>query len=230
MSTSPIARTLAAGCLVATGIAAVLSSGLTPNTSSSSGARIDAFAAHTGSVGAALTADIFVVLLGAATVLAALLAWRASPKLAGVAGWLGMISGSAMIFLVALDFATHAAVGVDRKAAGKLLDNITGTPQFVPFLVLGLLGGLVAMVCLGIALWRSRAVPRWAAVALIAYEPANVLTADAGSVPFAVANALLLAGFAACAVAVVRGGLPSLTADTPAYRPVAPAVKRAPAL
>ncbi|MFF3584984.1 hypothetical protein [Streptomyces mirabilis] len=221
MSTSPIARGLAAACLVTTGVAAVLSSALTPNTSSSSGARIDAFAAHAGSVGAALTADIFVMLLGAATVLAALLAWRHSPKLAGVAGWLGMISGSAMIFLIALDFATHAAVGVDRKAASKLLDNITGTPQFVPFLILGLLGGLVAMVCLGIALWRTRAVPRWAAVALIAYEPANVLTADAGAVAFAVANALLLAGFAACAAAVVRDGLPSFTADTPASRPAA---------
>ena len=230
MSTSFIARGLAAACLVATGIAAVLSSALTPNTSSSTGARIDAFAAHAGRLDAALTADIFVVLLGAATMLAALLAWRHSPKLAGVAGWLGVISGSAMIFLITLDFAANAAVGVDHKAASKMLKNITNTPQFVPFLVLGLLGGVVAMVCLGIALWRTRAVPRWAAVALIAYGPANVLTADASSVPFAVANALLLAGFAACAAAVVRDGLPSFTADGSESRPVVPAVNEATAL
>ncbi|MFF7601837.1 hypothetical protein [Streptomyces mirabilis] len=230
MSTSPIARGLAAACPVATGVAAVLSSALTPNTSSSTAGRIDAFAAHAGRVDAALTDDIFIVFLGAAPMLAALLAWRHSPKLAGVAGWLGLISGSAMIFLITLDFAANAAVGVDHKAASKLLDNITDTPQFVPFLVLGLLGGIVAMVCLGIALWRTHAVPRWAAVALIVYGPANVLTADAGSVPFAMANALLLAGFTACAVAVLRDELPSFTADNAGSRPVASAVNEAPAL
>lgn len=102
--------------------------------------------------------------------------------------------------------------------------------KFAPFLVLGLLGGIVAMVCLGVALWRARVVPRWAAGALIAYGPANVLTADAGPVPFAVANALLLVGFAACAVAVLRDGLPSLAVAGPAPRPEVPAAKEAPAL
>jgi hypothetical protein len=90
----------------------------------------------------------------------------------------------------------------------KLMHDLTGTPQFPVFLVVGLVGGLVAMVCLGVGLWRSGAIPRWAAAALIVYQPANILLADAGPVPWALANALLLIGFTACAVTIVRDGFP----------------------
>jgi hypothetical protein len=148
------------------------------------------------------------VFLGAAIALAALLARPRSPKLAGVAGWLGIVSGSAMVALVGVDSALRAAVDADRAASVKMLENMN-SPQFQAFVFIALLGGLVATLCLGMALWRARAIPRWAAGALIAYEPANVLTAG-GTSPalFAAANALLLVGFAACAVTIARHGFP----------------------
>lgn len=193
-----------------TGLAAVTSTALMPARSGSQHDAIDTFATHSGSVDGALTADIFIVFLGAAIAVAALLVRPRYPRLATTAGWLGIISSSAMIFLVGFDFATRAAVDTNRDASAKLLDNLTSTPQVPVFLLLGLAGGLVASICLGVGLWRTRAIPRWAAAALIAYQPANVLTGDAGPVPFAAANALLLVGFAACAVTILRTGLPEL--------------------
>jgi len=221
MSTSPVTRLLAAACLVATGLATVISAALKPSTSGLDRAAIDTFATHRGQVNGMLTADLFVLLLGAAIAVAALLVRPRFPKLAATAGWLGIISGSAMVFLVGTDFATWAAVDTDRAASAKLLDNLTSTPQFPVFLILGLAGGLVAFVCLGVGLWRARAVPRWAAAALIAYQPANVLLGDAGPVPFAAANALLLVGFTACAVTIVRTGFPGTAEGESALPPTA---------
>jgi hypothetical protein len=216
MSTSPATRLLAAACLVTTGLAMVTSAALTPSTGAHDRAAIDAFAAHSGRVNGALTADVFVLLLGAAIAVAALLVRPRFPKLAGTAGWLGIISGSAMIYLVSLDFALRAAAATDRGSSVKLLHELTSNPQFPAFLVLALLGGLVATVCLGVGLWRARAIPRWAAAALIAFQPANIATNGAGPIPFAAANALLLIGFAACAITILRNGLPDPAQQEPA--------------
>ena len=209
MSTSPAARLLAAACLVVTGIGAVAATALKPAFSDQDRAAIDTAAAHLGRFDGALTAELFVLLLGAATAVAALPARAAFPRLAGPAGWLGIISGSAMVFLVSIDFMVRAAVDTDRDSAVKLMDDLTSTPQFLVFVIVGLIGGLVAMVCLGVGLWRSGAIPRWAAAALIVYQPVNILLADAGQVPWALANVLLLIGFTACAVTIVRDGFPA---------------------
>lgn len=208
MPTSPAARLLAAACLVVTGLGSVAATALKPALSDQDRASIDTAAAHLGRLDGALTAELFVLLLGAAIAVAALLVRPSFPRLAGTAGWLGIISGSAMVFLVSIDFMVRAAVDTDRDSSVKLMHDLTGTPQFPVFLVVGLVGGLVAMVCLGVGLWRSGAIPRWAAAALIVYQPANILLADAGPVPWALANALLLIGFTACAVTIVRDGFP----------------------
>jgi hypothetical protein len=209
MSTSPAARLLAAVCLVVTGLGSVAAAALKPAFSDLDRASVDTAAAHLGRFDGALTAELFVLFLGASIAVAALLVRAAFPRLAGTAGWLGIISGSAMIFLVSIDFMVRAAVDTDRDSSVKLMNNLTSTPQFPVFLIVGLVGGLVAMVCLGVGLWRSGAIPRWAAAALIVYQPANILLADAGRVPWALVHALLLIGFTACAVTIVRDGFPS---------------------
>ncbi|MGF7237674.1 MAG: hypothetical protein ACQSGP_22335 [Frankia sp.] len=214
MHLSRAGRWLAAACQLAVGRALVIASSLSPGTSEPNRAAIDTYATHLGRVDGALAVEVVVVLLGPAIALAALLARSGSPRLAAVAGWTGLVSGSAWIALLGVDLATRAAVDTNRDASATLLKNLTALPQFQVFVLLALLGGLVAFVCLGIALWRARPVPRWAAAALMIYEPLNFLTGDAGPAPRAGASVLLLVGLAACAVAILRHGLPG-----PAYRP-----------
>jgi hypothetical protein len=203
MPTSTIGRWLAAGCLILVGLAITVAGALSTPSGDADRASIDHYAAHLSRVDGSLTAEIFVVFLGAATALAALLARPRSNLLAGIAGWLGIISGSAWVMLVAVDFVTRAAVKTDRNASVQLLKNLTSMPQLQIFVVLALLGGLVSMVCLGIALWRSQAVPAWAAATFVIYEPVNILTGDAGQLPRAIAGLILLVGFAACALTIL---------------------------
>jgi hypothetical protein len=216
MSTSPAARLLAAACLVVTGLGSVAATALKPAFGDLDRASIDIAAANPGRFDGALTAELFVLLFGASIAVAALLVRSAFPRLAGTAAWLGIISGSAMVFLVSIDFMVRAAVDTDRDSSVRLMHDLTSTPQFPVFLIVGLAGGVVALVCLGVGLWRSGAIPRWAAAALIVYQPANVLLADAGPVPSALAHALLLIGFTACAITIVRDGFP--------VRPTVPAL------
>ena len=60
------------------------------------------------------------------------------------------------------------------------------------------------MLVLAIALWRSRAVPLWAA-GLIGLAPiGHLLVHDAGRLPNVIAYALMTAGMAAAAVSLLR--------------------------
>jgi hypothetical protein len=104
-----------------------------------------------------------------------------------------------------------AAAGTDHAAGAALMRHMSNSPQFQAFVLLSLVGGLVTMVCLGIALWRSRAVPRWAAALFVVYEPVNFAGGGTGVVG-TIASAILLVGFAVCAVTVLRRGLPALGA------------------
>ncbi|MBX5442645.1 MAG: hypothetical protein IRZ32_14100 [Solirubrobacteraceae bacterium] len=230
-STSLVGRLLGAACLLAAGLAALLSTALIPASGEGDDiAAVEAFAAHAGRVDAALVVEIFVVLLGAATALAALLAFPRARRLAAVAGWLGIISGSAWIGLVSTDDVRAAAADTDHAAGAALMHQMTGSAQFQSFVLLSLVGGLVSMVCLGIALWRSRAVPRWAAALFVVYEPVN-FAGGGGAGVGTVASAILLVGFAACAITVLRHGLPALgaTAPAPAGAAVVPAGDASPA-
>ncbi|EFC83912.1 hypothetical protein [Parafrankia sp. EUN1f] len=219
-STSPIGRLLAATCLVVVGVSAVLSTALLPTTGQGDDlAAVETFAAHSDRVDAALVAEIFVVLLGASTALTALLAFARSPRLSAVAGWLGIISGSAWIGLISTDDVRAAAAETDHAAGATLMHHLSGSAQFQAFVLLSLVGGLVSMMCLGIALWRSRAVPRWAAALFVVYEPVN-FAGGGGGVVGTIANVILLVGFAACAITILRRGLPALDGATdPATTP-----------
>jgi hypothetical protein len=62
---------------------------------------------------------------------------------------------------------------------------------------------MLGLLLLGIALWRSRAVPRWAAALVGLASLAQVPVHDSG-VGSAVAYGLLLIGMAACAVTLLR--------------------------
>ncbi|MDT3441186.1 MULTISPECIES: DUF4386 family protein [unclassified Pseudofrankia] len=228
-STSPVGRLLAAACLLLTGLGAVLATALLPASGEGDDvAAVDRFAAHAGRVDAGLAAEILILLLGAATAIAALLAFPRARRLASVAGWLGIISGSAWIGLVSTDNVRAAAAETDHAAGAALMHHMSGSAQFQAFVLFSLVGGLVSMVCLGIALWRSRAVPRWAAALFVAYEPVNFAGGGSGVVG-TIANALLLVGFAVCAGTILRGGLPALAISaSPIADPAIPTASATP--
>ena len=82
------------------------------------------------------------------------------------AAWLaGLVSLGASDLLY-----VHAAQLADRASAVTLVHAITTDAAFVVPEVLFIIGHVVGMLLLGIALWRSRAVPRWAA-ALVGLAP-----------------------------------------------------------
>ena len=129
-------------------------------------------------------------------------------------GWLaGLISLGASDLLY-----DHAAQLADRASAVSLVHAVTSDAAFVLPEILFVVGHMLGLVLLGIALWRSRAVPRWAA-ALVGLAPlAQVPVHDSGA-GSAVAYGLFLIGMGACAVALLRAPAGSVRAsfsETPA--------------
>jgi hypothetical protein len=73
------------------------------------------------------------------------------------------------------------------------------------------------MLILAVALWRSRAVPQWAAV-LIGLAPiGHLLVHGAGRLPNTIAYALMTAGMAGAALSLLR--IANEEWDLPAVRP-----------
>ena len=99
----------------------------------------------------------------------------------------------------------HAARAHDHAAAVSLITAANDDWATSVLLGVFLVGHLLGMLILGVALWRSRAVPLWAA-ALVGLAPlAHLLVHSAGRVPNAAAYALMTAGMGAgCAVAAPR--------------------------
>lgn len=134
------------------------------------------------------------------------LARRHSPKLAVAGGaisfaaWLAGLAGVASVSTVAL----YAAQQPDRAAAITLLDKLSGDPTMGVLTAVFVLGHLIGMLLLGIALYRARAVPRWAAI-LVGISP--ILHAGAMALSAAVDAGtfyLLTIGMLGCAWRLLR--------------------------
>lgn len=97
----------------------------------------------------------------------------------------------------------HAALAPDQASAVSLVHAVTGDAAFVIPEILFVVGHVLGMLLLGIALWRSRAVPRWAAALVGLASVAQVPVHDS-AVGSAATYGLLLIGMAACAVTLVR--------------------------
>jgi hypothetical protein len=116
------------------------------------------------------------------------------------AAWLaGLVSLGASDLLY-----DHAAQLPDRASAVTLVHAITSDAAFVIPEALFIIGHVVGLLLLGIALWRTRAVPRWAA-ALVGLAPlVQLLVNDQANAVNACAFGLFLIGMAACAVTLIR--------------------------
>jgi hypothetical protein len=99
-----------------------------------------------------------------------------------------------------------ARIGVSPAATGRLLDSIGAIQAIGLASDLFVIGHILGLILLGVALWRGRAVPAWAALAIAlsqvlhfvfaVIEPVHVLDG--------LAWGLTAVGFAAAALALVR--------------------------
>jgi hypothetical protein len=104
---------------------------------------------------------------------------------AGVIGGFACFSGAVVNVLVGIDLAGAATAHTTREAAAQVLVSTDTAFASVALLVVYLSGLLVASILTGIALWRSRAVPRWVAMAF----PIGMLIG--GAAPPGILNVLL---------------------------------------
>jgi len=117
-----------------------------------------------------------------------------SPRLTNVGGALSLLGA-----LVAVGDSTSqlviwqmAARGADRAQMAGLLhrfDNVTGAALVFS---IGGLSVVVGMVLLSVALYRSRAVPAWAAAGLVAGMLLNIVGFSAGSIGILIVSSVVL--------------------------------------
>lgn len=224
MSETPrlLDRRLAALCLLLAPLLEVVEAALSPLRDTTTAADISAIAAHqqrfTISVVAGLLSTLLYVpaFLGASRLTAA-----RNPRLTAVA--------TALLVLAMLGFAgVRMGQGFELAAvhehtspsvAGKLLDATAGTAPGAMLMAVFLLGSTLGLWLLSIALWRSRSVPRPAALALAAFPLIDL--GVKGHASTVVSHLLLLGGLIAIAAALHR--------QTPAIEPVVATTHAAPA-
>jgi hypothetical protein len=129
--------------------------------------------------------------------------------------WLTFVGGSLMIAGYICYFGvllTNSAIIAMAEHGGPVADFaavIDASEQSASttwVFLLFILGNLVGTLLFAIGLLRSRAVPTWAAVAIMTWPPLHVTGLVVGNELFEVAGAVLQAlGFAAIAVVVLRG-------------------------
>jgi hypothetical protein len=220
MPRSTFGRVLAALCLIAVAVCDGLSNILTGlidgQHRGSTLDSINGYAAHPAQANTLMFVDLAGLVFPTALALVALLARPGSPRLAAVGGWLGVSAGAATAALIAgSDLALAGAARVsDRRTAAATLDALYHRPTWAVYLLVALAGSLAAFIILAIALIRAHVVPWPCAVALplsfaVTVPVSNLVTT-------VVSLVLLLASLGACALRILRGGVPDPAALTPA--------------
>jgi hypothetical protein len=215
---------LASACLIVGPLAAVGYELVTPiDTGSNYAHQIAQAAAHPGAMNASAVFDFLGLALIPAVLLVAALARPGAPRLAAVGGAVAFAGYIGLTIVTAGDALLKAAAGVpDRTAAAALVHAYWATGLVGAMLAVYLVGHIAGVLLLAAALWRSRAVPRWAALAL-AVLPLFEVVEQAGNIHLAGAlgYALVAASFAACARAL--GGPRALPAGPRVLDDLAPA-------
>jgi hypothetical protein len=220
-----VAGILAAACLIAGPVAALivrLASPLATTTESVARQVADA-AAHPDRTNVVLIANGFIWLMLPAALAALWLAWRRAPGLSlaagvfSVAGWIGTVALAADDALIAQ--AGHAAY--DRAQAVALTDGWSSGGVMNAYTTLFVVGHVVGTVLLGAALWRACVIPRWAAAFVGVSMPLHLVAFLGSFEPLDIAAyAMLLIGFGACAIGILRETSAPLGVETLA-RPAA---------
>jgi hypothetical protein len=134
----------------------------------------------------------------------AMVAYRRRPWLATIGGLMAVVGWLPFSALTALDDLINRAEG--QGAFATLIDRFSTDPVMSSFLIVYVVGHLVAYVLLGIALRDD--IPRWAAWCMIASSPVTVaafIVPLAARTPVGSAGlALLFVGSAAAAPAILH--------------------------
>jgi hypothetical protein len=136
-------------------------------------------------VAADLDTQTLVVWLGFVGVLAIIpsLYWVAqttragAPRLTAAALLLTVPGYTALAFLIVEDFMVWTATksGLDVGTTTSLLDHLHPASVVAGFFFV--LGHVVGTILIGVAMWQSRAVPRWAAIVTIISQPIHFVAA-----------------------------------------------------
>jgi hypothetical protein len=162
-------------------------------------------AAHPAGQRAVIICDLLAAFMVPAVLSLMRLTRQRAPRLTlagGAVAFTGWLAG--LISLGASDLLyDHAAQLPDHASAITLVHAVTSDAAFVIPEALFLIGHTLGLLLLGIALWRTRAVPRWAA-ALTGLASVLQFPVHDQAVLSACAFGLLLIGMAACAVALLH--------------------------
>jgi hypothetical protein len=113
-----------------------------------------------------------------------------------VIGGLAAYCGAVANMLVGFNLAAAATAHTEPTAAAQVLVSADNSAVAAILLLAYLVGGAAAIVLIGVALWRSHAVPRWLPVLfgvglVVAATSRPGLSAFVVQLPFAVAMVLL---------------------------------------
>jgi hypothetical protein len=103
------------------------------------------------------------------------LAYRRTPWLATVGGLLALVGWLPFSALTALDDLTASMAQLPAGGSfAPLLDRFSTDAVMNGYLLVYVIGHLVAYVLLGVALLQGRVIPRWAAWSIIASSPLTI--------------------------------------------------------
>jgi len=196
-------------CLVVGSLAVLVQWLVTPvDATLTTPALIAHVAEHPTAMAWALALDVPVLLVFPAVLYVGHLARAGRSLFAGIAVaicFLPMLGGVLLLGVDALVF--EAAGQPDPAAAAALVDAFIHNTFVGGLTTTYLITHVIGFILLAIALWRVRAVPMWACVALAVWPVIEMGGyALGGKAIAAVGYAALAAGYAACAVALVREG------------------------
>ena len=146
---------------------------------------------------------LFALLIVPGVMAVAWVARRGAPWLALAGGVVSLAAFTAGSTLPNVDLAAYVA-GQRGLDATALNDAVMGHPTVTGRLGFFLVGQAVGLVLLGLALWRSRAVPAWAAACLAVSGPAHLVGGVGGNAVAAATWALTAVGFVGASVALLR--------------------------
>ena len=175
-------------------------------------AQVAAAAANPSAMRLAVWLDLPILLIIPAILYAGHVAGAASSRVAAIGTSLAFVSALGAGYLLAQDVVLSAAAAQpDRAAATRVADMFSSSGVITTVVIVFLVGHLIGFVMLGTAMWRSRAVPVWAAGAVAAWPVAEMAGEITQVSWVAVCGfALLVLGFGACAAGLTGQRLPSL--------------------
>jgi hypothetical protein len=163
---------------------------------------------HHQAMGWTLALDVPLLLVFPAVLYVGHLARAGTSLFAGIATavcFLPMLGGVILLGLDGLLF--EASTQPDQRAAARLVDAFVTNPFVSGLTSTYLLTHVVGFTLLAVALRRARVVPTWASVCLALWPIVEMAGYVAGGKAVAaVGYAALVAGYGACAVALVRTG------------------------